>query len=404
MVGTNLNSYDLAFSDPDEIFLILRSVIFFVPMITEKDIEFMGQAMNLAGKGAGFVCPNPLVGALIVHDGQCIAGGYHHKYGEKHAERDALSQLPNVPAGSTMYVTLEPCCHYGKQPPCTLAILESGIKRVVVGMKDPNPLVAGKGIEFLKENGIDVECGVLENELMNLNRAFIKHITTGMPWVTLKTAMTLDGKTATVSGNSKWITGEESRNEVHRMRSCNQAILVGRKTVETDDCMLNNRLDPSAYQPIRIVTDSKASLSTEYRIFGTAGEQRTILSHTIDAPLQKIEAFNRIGVDTICCASADGQVDITDLFRQLGAMSINSILVEGGSEVNYSIINNKLADEAFFFIAPKVVGGKSAPGPIGGRGIDTMDMAEKLDIKDVVRIGKDILIHGLFKKDKTETI
>lgn len=373
-------------------------------MVTEKDIEFMGQAMSLAKKGVGFVCPNPLVGALIVNDSLCIAGGYHHKYGEKHAERDALSQLPNVPAGSTMYVTLEPCCHYGKQPPCTLAILESGIKRVVVGMKDPNPLVAGKGIDFLRKNGIDVECGVLENELIYMNRAFIKHITTGMPWVTLKTAMTLDGKTATVSGHSKWITGEESRNEVHRMRSLYQAILVGKKTVESDDCMLNNRIEKSAYQPIRIVTDSKASLSTDYRIFSTAKEQRTILAHTMEAPLRKIESFNEMGVETICCESADGQVEMKDLFRQLGTKGINSILVEGGSEVNYSIIHNQLADEVFFFIAPKVVGGKSAPGPIGGKGIDTMDMAEELYIKDVVRIGDDIMIHGLFKKDKTETI
>jgi diaminohydroxyphosphoribosylaminopyrimidine deaminase / 5-amino-6-(5-phosphoribosylamino)uracil reductase len=378
---------------------MLRSV-FFILMITEEDIEFMGQAMNLAKNGTGFVCPNPLVGAVIVHEGKCLAGGYHHKYGEKHAERDALSQLSNIPAGATMYVTLEPCCHYGKQPPCTEAILESGIKRVVVGMKDPNPLVAGKGIDFLRKNGIEVESGVLENELVYLNRAFLKHITTGMPWVTLKTAMTLDGKTATATGHSKWITGEESRKEVHRMRSLNQAILVGKKTVESDDCMLNNRLEPSAYQPIRIVTDSKASLSTDFSIFSSAKEQRTILAHTIDAPLEKIEQFNDMGVETICCASAEGQVDMTDLFRKLGEKKINSILVEGGSEVNYSIIHNELADEAFFFIAPKVIGGASAPGPIGGKGIDSMDMAEKLDIKDVVKIGEDIMIHGLFQKDK----
>lgn len=367
-------------------------------MVTEKDIEFMGQAISLAGKGAGFACPNPLVGALIVHDGQCIASGYHHKYGDKHAERDALSQLSVVPAGSTMYVTLEPCCHYGKQPPCTLAILESGISRVIVGMKDPNPLVAGKGIEFLRNHGIEVECGVLEDELSYLNRAFIKHITTGMPWITLKTAMTLDGKIATVTGHSKWISSRESRNEVHRMRSSHQAILVGKNTVELDDCMLNNRLEPSAYQPIRIVTDSKASLSTRHRIFTSAPEQHTVLAHTTEAPLQNIEAFRAMGVKTLCCASADGQIDMTDLFRQLGEKKINSILVEGGSEINYSIIRSQPADEAFFFIAPKVVGGKSAPGPIGGKGIETMDMAEELSIKEVVRIGEDIMIHGLFKK------
>ena len=369
-------------------------------MITEKDIEFMGQAMNLAKNGTGFVCPNPLVGAVIVHEGKCLACGYHHKYGEMHAERDALSQLSNIPVGATIYVTLEPCCHYGKQPPCTEAILESGIKRVVVGMKDPNPLVAGKGIDLLRKNGIEVESGILENELAYMNRAFLKHITTGMPWVTIKTAMTLDGKTATATGNSKWITGEESRKEVHRMRSLYQAILVGKKTVESDNCMLNNRLERSAYQPIRIVTDSKASLSTHFSIFSSAKEQRTILAHTIDAPLGKIEQFNEMGVETICCASTDGQVDMTDLFRKLGEKKINSILVEGGSEVNYSIIHNELADEAFFFIAPKVIGGASAPGPIGGKGIDSMDMAQNLDIQDVVRIGKDIMIHGLFKKDK----
>ena len=377
-----------------------------------QDIEYMQRAMTLAENGRGFVNPNPLVGAVIVMDGRVIGEGWHRKYGCLHAEREALAACTEDPAGSTMYVTLEPCCHYGKQPPCTEAIIAAGISRVVVGLPDPNPLVAGKGIAILKEHGIDVECGLLEADLKYQNRVFLKYITTHRPWVTMKWAMTLDGKIAAASGDSKWVSSAASRQFVHELRGKCTGILAGIGTVLADDPMLNCRAEGYS-QPVRIIVDSHASLPLDSAIVRTAGEYRTVLACTepesssvstseyvsaselSGACHQRLEALRNAGVELLgCTADAGGRVDFRDLFKKLGEAGIDSVLAEGGAEVNWSLVRDGLADEFYFFIAPKIIGGRTAKGPVGGGGFPLMSDALQLSIDSVTNCGDDLLIHA----------
>ena len=377
---------------------------FFV-MCNDEDIKYMRMALALAERGRGHVGPNPMVGAVIVRGGRVLAQGWHHVCGSLHAERDALASCSESVEGATMYVTLEPCCHHGKQPPCTDAIIAAGISRVVMAMTDPNPLVAGHGAAILREHGIEVTSGVLEAEARHLNRIFIKYITTRRPWVVLKWAMTLDGRIAAVSGDSKWVSGEQSRRLVHELRGRYMGIVAGKGTVLADDPMLNCRLD-GMRQPVRIIVDSKASMPPDCQLARTAREYRTVVAHTDMVEAHRLEALRSCGVETLLCScGADGMVNLEDMLGQLGAMGLDSVLVEGGGELNWSLVRSGLVDEFYVFVAPKIVGGHTAKGPVGGSGFGTMAAACGMRVDTVEMVGEDILIHGFSSKyDKSKCL
>ena len=362
-------------------------------MVRQEDIEYMRRAMELAERGVGFTNPNPMVGAVIVKGGKVIGEGWHERCGEWHAERNAFKNCTVPAEGATMYVTLEPCCHYGKTPPCTEAIIEHGIARVVVGMEDPNPLVAGKGIALLREAGIEVVCGVEEEALREQNRVFLKYISTKLPWVAMKTAMTLDGKIATRTGDSKWITGAEARAYVHELRHRFMAIVVGIGTAVADDPLLNCRIEGRGVrQPIRVVVDSNARLSLDSQLVKTAGEYRTIVAHTRFAPEESGKALREAGVEMLLCKEKEGLVDVRNLLELLGQSGIDSILLEGGGSLNYTFLAEGLADELYAFIAPKIVGGMNAKTPVEGAGMEKMADAINLELENVLNIGHDVLL------------
>ena len=362
-------------------------------MVRQEDIEYMRRAMELAERGVGFTNPNPMVGAVIVKGGKVIGEGWHERCGEWHAERNAFKNCTVPAEGATMYVTLEPCCHYGKTPPCTEAIIEHGIARVVVGMEDPNPLVAGKGIALLREAGIEVVCGVEEEALREQNRVFLKYISTKLPWVAMKTAMTLDGKIATRTGDSKWITGAEARAYVHELRHRFMAIVVGIGTAVADDPLLNCRIEGRGVrQPIRVVVVSNARLSLDSQLVKTAGEYRTIVAHTRFAPEESVKALREAGVEMLLCKEKEGLVDVRNLLELLGQSGIDSILLEGGGSLNYTFLAEGLADELYAFIAPKIVGGMNAKTPVEGAGMEKMADAINLELENVLNVGHDVLL------------
>lgn len=369
-------------------------------MWTDEDRKYMDMALKLAERGLGHVNPNPMVGAVIVKDGKVIAEGWHRKYGGLHAERDALASCRENTAGATMYVTLEPCCHFGKQPPCTSAIIEAGIAKVVVAMRDPNPMVAGRGMEILRGSGIEVMSGLFEERARYLNRIFIKYITEHRPWVVMKYAMTMDGRIASVSGDSKWISCEESRRLVHEMRGRYMGILAGKGTVMADDPMLNCRIE-GMRQPVRIIADSQATIPESSAVVRTAGEYRTILAHTHAAPSEKLEVLRGYGMETMECPSTpDGKTDMGAMLEKLGEAGLDSVLVEGGAEIGWSMASRDLADEYFIFIAPKIIGGSSAKGPVGGDGMARMPDALPVETASVTPSGSDLLVHGFASRHK----
>ena len=311
----------------------------------------------MALKGIGRVSPNPRVGAVIVRNGKIVAEGYHAFFGGPHAEADALSKLkPGKTDGCTLYVNLEPCNHQGKTPPCSEAIIRSGIPRVVIGVSDPNPLVAGKGIRKLKSAGIEVLSGILEEECLRINEAFFKFITRKIPFVTLKIAQTLDGKIATQSGRSKWITGEASRRRVHRMRRESDAILVGIDTVLADDPELTTRLVPGP-QPKRIVLDSALRIPLDSRLMRTSGSEKTIVVTLAGASMQKIRAIRTLGAEVWAIHdNTEGRVDIRSFLTKAAEEGITSILVEGGKGIFTSMLKTGLVDRIVLFTAPKLFG------------------------------------------------
>lgn len=368
-------------------------------MINSTDIEFLRRAMTLAQCGEGAVNPNPLVGALIVRDDCVVAQGYHARYGDLHAERNAFRDADTRGVdcvGATMYVTLEPCCHHGKQPPCTEAIIEHKIARVVVGLLDPNPLVAGKGIEILKNADIEVEVIDQESELAQemkfQNRVFLRFITTKRPWIVAKYAMTLDGKICTHTGDSQWISGTNSRQRVHRLRKAHTAILCGIGTVLADDPMLNTRIErePSARNPIRIVMDRHLRIPLDCQLVRTADKLRTIVVYQ-DADSSTIQALNNAGVETWQCSS------LNEMLQRAGEAKIDSILIEGGGIINEAFLREGLIDEVYAFIAPKLVGGAEAKTPVEGQGFARLCDALQLVTIGVEQIGEDILIHCIKK-------
>lgn len=375
--------------------------------MTPFDKEMMTLAMSLAQKGEGWTNPNPLVGAVIVRDGKVIAQGYHERYGELHAERNAFKDADSRGIdckGATMYVTLEPCCHHGHQPPCTEAVIEHGIKRIVVGLGDPNPLVAGKGMKILRDAGIEAEFiddKEILDKLKHQNRVFLKYITTGLPWVTAKWAMTLDGKIATSTGDSKWISSDDSRQIVHLMRSRHMAIMCGIGTVLADDPMLNVRLSDEIMavegikkvrQPIRIVADRKMRIPLDSQLVKSAKDIPLIIATSEEADKEKEAQLTALGVQVWHCK------DTKDILLQAGKSKIDSIFIEGGGTLNEALLREGLVDEVNAFIAPKIIGGHGALSPVEGKGIEKMADAIQLSNISVKTIGDDVLVQGFTKR------
>ena len=358
-----------------------------------RDKRYMTMAISLAGMAEGRTSPNPLVGAVLVNGGRIVGKGYHKRSGLPHAEVNAIKSAGAKAKGSTLYVTLEPCDHHGRTPPCTDAIIKSGIKRVVIAMKDPNPLNDGRGIRKLNKHGIKTEVGVLKGEAAAINRPFIKFITKRLPLVRVKMAESMDGKIATKSGDSKWITGERSRLYVHRLRSKVDAVMVGIGTVLKDDPLLLSRI-PGSKQPIRVVVDSSLSASVASKIFRSADAHSVVIATTKKADFKKAERLAARGISILFCKIKDGGVDLRDLLKKLSWLGITDLLVEGGGELVASLVENKLVDQFLFFIAPMIIGGRSAKTAVEGRGVNRIREALRLKNLSMRLFDGDILIEA----------
>ncbi|MFT9493952.1 bifunctional diaminohydroxyphosphoribosylaminopyrimidine deaminase/5-amino-6-(5-phosphoribosylamino)uracil reductase RibD [Anaerosolibacter sp.] len=363
------------------------------------ELKYMHRALLLARKGVGYTRPNPLVGAVIVKEDRIIGEGYHGIYGGPHAEINAFNNATEDVRGATMYVTLEPCSHYGKTPPCAHAIVEKGINKVVVAMVDPNPLVAGRGVDILKSNGIEVITGILEDEAKTLNEVFIKYITRGLPFCLLKTAMTLDGKIAAHTGDSRWITNKKSRGYVHELRHQYAGIMVGIGTVLADDPMLTTRLENGiGIDPVRIIVDSHGRIPLESRVLHLSSSAKTLIATTDQIPKEKLLALQSLGAEVILLPSIQGQVSLPDLTKALGERKLDSILLEGGSTLNYAALEAGIVDKVMAFISPKLLGGAHAKTPIGGQGKSLVRDAIQLKNISIHRFDEDILIEGYLDK------
>ena len=353
--------------------------------------DYMKRALELAKKGAGHTSPNPMVGCVVVKDGRIVTEGYHERYGEFHAERNALTRCEEDLTGAEMYVTLEPCCHQGNTPPCTDIIIERSIGKVYVGSMDPNPKVAGKGVKILQEHGIEVETGVLEKECLALNEIFFYYITTGIPYVAMKYAMTLDGKIASCTGDSKWVTGETARHHVHELRKQYSAILAGIGTVLADDPMLNCRIEEGV-DPVRVVCDSSLRIPLSSQLVKTAGDIPVIVAYAKENP-EKEKALLQAGVELIS-AGRDGRVNLAVLMRELGKRKIDSVLVEGGGAIHGSLLKSGLVQKIYCYLAPKLIGGREAGSPVEGDGFSRMKDALPVKEMEILPLGEDICISG----------
>lgn len=350
----------------------------------------MQRAIELAEKGRGRTNPNPMVGALIVNDGVIIGEGYHAKAGEPHAEINALKSTKSILDNATLYVTLEPCCTYGKTPPCTKAIISSGIKKVVVGLIDPNPKVSGKGVDELKKAQIKVETGIFKKEIAKQNEIYIKYITTKMPFILMKSAISFDGKTTSKNGQPVWITSEESKKIAHKLRNEYDAIMVGINTIVKDNPMLTTRLgEKDIKNPLRIIVDSNAKISLEAEVVKTAKEIPTLLATTKNAPTKKIEILEEKGVQILKLPEKEGKVNLKYLFKELGEKGIASIILEGGPHLNSSALKEGLVDKMIFFIAPKIIGGNKSLNFITNPNISF-----NFEFDEFKRIGKDLLVEA----------
>lgn len=358
--------------------------------------EYMQMALELAKKGMGHTSPNPMVGCVVVKDGEIVTQGYHERYGEYHAERNALTRYEGDLTGAEMYVTLEPCCHQGNTPPCTDIIIEKKIGKVYVGSMDPNPKVAGKGVAILREHGIEVETGILDKECLALNEVFFHYITTKQPYVVMKYAMTLDGKIATSTGDSKWVTGEEARQHVQTLRKKYAGIMVGIETVLADDPMLNCRIEQGV-NPVRIICDSRLRMPMNSKIVTTAKEIPTILCCT-ESDKEKEKAMKEAGIEVIHCGE-NGPVDLQLLMSELGKRKIDSVLIEGGGTLHGSVLKAGLADKIYCYIAPKLIGGANAKSPVEGEGFALMKEALPVNDIEVISLGEDICVCGYVKKE-----
>jgi diaminohydroxyphosphoribosylaminopyrimidine deaminase/5-amino-6-(5-phosphoribosylamino)uracil reductase len=361
-----------------------------------EEEKFMRLSLELALKGK--TSPNPKVGAVVVKDGKVVGCGYHRKAGGRHAEIFALNQAKGKAKGGSLYVSLEPCSIFGRTPPCVEKIISSGITEVIVGMKDPNPLNNGKGIERLRASGIKVKVGILRKDSAKINEVFTKYITKGMPFVTVKIAQSLDGKIATKVGDSRWITANSARRYVHKLRREADAILVGVNTIIKDNPLLTTRLRytkniSAERQPIKIIVDSQLKTPPQAQIFSQRSPAKVIIATTKSAPQKKIKALNKYA-EVVIFGDKNKRVNLRSLMRNLAAREITNIFVEGGGELIASLLKEKLVDKVLFFIAPKIIGGRDALTSVEGEGIAKVSQAIRLKGIEITRFGEDILLEG----------
>jgi diaminohydroxyphosphoribosylaminopyrimidine deaminase/5-amino-6-(5-phosphoribosylamino)uracil reductase len=357
--------------------------------MTATDTKYMKRALSLARKGIGTTSPNPAVGCVIVKNGMIIGEGWHKRAGGHHAEIHALEMAGTRARGADVYVTLEPCSHTGRTPPCSEALIRAGVKRVVAGMLDPNPLVSGGGLAALEQAGIETACGIREDDCRAINLPFIKHVTTGIPYVTYKCAMTLDGNIATITGESRWISCEESRKYVHRMRSQMDAVMVGVDTIITDNPHLTVR-HVRGKDPLRVIVDTRLRTPESVNVLNGPLSSNTIIATTESDPGVHLPYLKQ-GATILVCDGHDGRVSMKDLLQKLGAMGVQSILLEGGSRLAGNMLQLGVIDELVFFVAPKIIGSNGF-APFTLQGITSMAQAIKLNFTDVCRIGTDIVV------------
>jgi diaminohydroxyphosphoribosylaminopyrimidine deaminase/5-amino-6-(5-phosphoribosylamino)uracil reductase len=366
------------------------------------DEQFMQEALALAAQARGRTSPNPMVGSVVVKDGRVVGRGYHAKAGAPHGEVVALEDAGLQAKGATLYITLEPCCHYGpfkRTPPCTKAIIAAGIRRVVAAMRDPNPLVSGKGLEELRQAGIEVKLPVLETEAAALNEVFITYITTKRPFVLLKVAASLDGKIATVTGESRWITNERSRLLVHQLRDQVDAVMVGINTVLRDDPLLTTRLPGGGGRdPMRIIVDTRLRTPCQARVLAASTTACTLIATTPEAPREKRLQLEAVGAQVLVVEGDGPGVPLRPLMEQLGGMQVTSILLEGGGELHSSALRAGIVDKVWYFLAPKLIGGRAAPPAIGGEGFARLEEAVTLERMQVRQLDDDLLIEGYVRR------
>ena len=358
------------------------------------DEEIMRIALELAREGRP--SPNPMVGAVVVKDGTIVGRGFHRAAGAPHAEVLALAEAGALAEGATLYVTLEPCAHFGRTPPCTEAIISAGIRRVVASIEDPDPRVRGRGFVRLREAGIQVEVGLLAEEATQLNAAYLKHRRMGLPLVVVKWAMSLDGKIATPGGDSKWITGEESRRLVHEMRSRHDAIAVGINTVLRDDPLLTARI-PGGHDPVRVVVDSRLRIPLDAQVLTGPSDAPVIVATTSQAPIEKIQKLESLGTEVLVLDGQDGKVDLRKLLEELGKRDILSVLVEGGGTLIAGFVEAGLVDKVAAFVAPLIIGG-NGPSPVEGTGVARLADAPHLTQVSIRQVGRDVLIEGTLQE------
>lgn len=360
------------------------------------DVEYMELALTLAKSSWGRTWPNPMVGAVVVNHGRVVGMGAHLRAGTPHAEVHALQMAGELAQGGTLYVTLEPCSHFGRTPPCADRVIASGIKKVFISMLDPNPQVAGRGVKRLEQAGIQVEVGLMEREAMEMNEVFVHYITTRRPFVIMKTAMTLDGKIAASSGDSRWVTGEQARQEVHRLRDRADGILVGIGTILADNPELTCRLPEGGKNPLRIIVDTHLRIPEEARVLDTQTAS-TLIACGHGADPARMGRIRAKGVEVLPLPVTKGQVDLQALMEELGRREIACLLVEGGAAINGSLLLSGLIDQVVSFIAPKLIGG-TGPTPVGGEGLSQMKDACQLTRLRVERFGEDLAVIGYPKK------
>lgn len=361
----------------------------------DPDERYMWMVLDLARRACGKTNPNPMVGTVIVRDGEVVGTGFHKKAGDEHAEIVALKEAGAKAHKATLYANLEPCSHQGRTPPCTEAIIRAGIRKVIIATIDPNPLVSRQGVRILREAGIKVKVGVLEDKARRLNEVFFKYITTKTPFVMVKTAMSLDGKIATATGKSRWISGEKSRRFGHQLRAVSDGIMVGINTILHDDSRLTVRLDDkSTTNPARIIVDSRGRLPLNSNVVKTAHETKTILATTNLIAPEKQEALADAGVEVLTLPLRGEQVNLQELMLALGKKEISALLVEGGGTLNYSFLKENIIDKVYFFIAPILLGGENAPTPLGGAGAHELKESWEVQDLELKQLDNDLLIIG----------
>jgi diaminohydroxyphosphoribosylaminopyrimidine deaminase/5-amino-6-(5-phosphoribosylamino)uracil reductase len=367
----------------------------------DVDERYMRMALRLAEKARGRTSPNPMVGAVVVKNGRVVASGWHRKAGEPHAEALALAKARKAAKGATLYVTLEPCSHTNKRtPPCSPLVVASGVKRVVIAMRDPNPQVAGGGIRTIRKAGIEVTTGVLEVEARKLNEAYVKYITTGLPFVTLKIAQTLDGRIATSRGESKWITGADARKEGHRLRDIHDAIMVGINTVLKDDPSLTTRI-PGGRDPVRVIVDSKLRTPAMARVLTQRSTAATYIACLMGAPKDRFHRLLDAGAEILIARGVGGRVDLPALMSMLTTFGVTSVLLEGGAEVNAAALKSGIVDKVVLFIAPTLMTGKDSLCSVGG--MSPQKLAQSVQLRDIIlrQVGRDIMVEGYVQKKET---